>query len=61
MQEDIKNQLKTITKRIDKLAQENQSRYGFNQRTARLRLLTELVREQAENHEIPAKHLSPTT
>lgn len=52
MQEDIKNQLKLITKRIDKLAQESQAKVGFNTQTSRLRLLAELVREQAETQEI---------
>jgi hypothetical protein len=55
MQEDIKNQLKLITKRIDKLAQESQTKVGFNQKTARLRLLAGLAREQSENQEISLK------
>ncbi len=61
MQEDIKSQLKTITKRIDKLAQESQSKVGFNQKTARLRLLSELAREQSESQEIKPQRLSSTT
>lgn len=52
MQEEIKNQLKLLTKRIDKLAKESQAQVGFNTQTSRLRLLAELVREQAETQEI---------
>ncbi len=48
MQEEIKNHLKLITKRIEKLSQENQMKFGYNTKSARLRLLTELVREQVE-------------
>lgn len=52
MKEEIKSQLKLITKRIDKLAKESQVKVGFNTQTSRLRLLAELVREQAETQEI---------
>ena len=59
MQEEIKNQLLLISKRIDKLTKESEVNFGFNQKTARLRLLGELVREQAESQEIkifPTQH-----
>jgi len=52
MKEELKSQLKLITKRIDKLAKESQAKIGFNTQTSRLRLLAELVREQADNQEI---------
>lgn len=52
MEEELKSQLKLITKRIDILAKESQAKVGFNTQTSRLRLLAELVREQAENQEI---------
>ncbi len=48
MQEEIRNHLKLVTKRIEKLSQECQIKNGYNVRTARLRLLTELVREQID-------------
>lgn len=52
MQDEINQNLKIITKRIEKLASESQIKQGFNQHTSRLRLLAELVREQAEINEI---------
>lgn len=52
MQEDIKNQLRLITKRIDKLSKESEITFAFNQKTARLRLLGELVREQVDSQDI---------
>jgi len=52
MNEEVSNQLKLITKRIDKLAKESQTKMGFNTQTSRLKLLAELVREQAETQEI---------
>jgi hypothetical protein len=55
MQDEIKNQLKLITKRIDKLVQESQLKVGYNQQTARLRLLAELTREQGDSQEIQPK------
>jgi hypothetical protein len=61
MQEDIKNQLKTITKRIHKLAQESQTKFGFSQKTARLRFLAELAQEQSESQEILPRRRSSTT
>lgn len=48
MQEEIRNHLKLVTKRVEKLSQESQIKNGYNVRTARLRLLTELVREQID-------------
>ncbi len=52
MQEEITRHLKLVTKRIDKMAKESQDQKGFNMETSRLRLLTELVREQVEVQEI---------
>lgn len=52
MKEEVKSQLKLITKRIDKLANESQAKVGFKTQTSRLRLLAELVREQSESQEI---------
>lgn len=57
MTDDLKNQLRLIAKRIDKLTHENQKKDGYTQRTARLKLLAELVREQADHQEIPLKNL----
>ena len=48
MQEEIRNHLKLVTKRVEKLSQESQIKNGYNVKTARLRLLTELVREQID-------------
>lgn len=55
MQDDIKNHLKMILKRIDKLSKESLLKQGYNSRTARLRLLAELVREQVDPLEIPTR------
>lgn len=52
MQEDIQNHIRIILKRIDKLAQESSAVQGFNSYTNRLKLLSELVREQTEADEI---------
>lgn len=61
MQEDIKNQIKSICKRLDKMAQESHSAKGYCQQTARLRLLAEVVREQTEVNEIPVESIKKLT
>lgn len=52
MTEEIKNQMKFITKRLDSSAQECFEKNGYSEKTARLRLLAELAREQTEIDEI---------
>lgn len=58
MEDEIKSRLKFLTKRIDKLSQESFLKSGYSHQTARLRLLTELVREQLNEQEIPPPRLA---
>lgn len=53
MDNELKSHLKLITKRIDSAAMESMKANGFSEKTARLRLLAELVREQVESQAIP--------
>lgn len=52
MQEDIKNQIKILAKHLEKTADENQRNEGYSTKTARLRLVAEIVKEQTDAHEI---------
>lgn len=52
MQEDIKNQIKNLAKHLEKTADENQRNEGYSTKTARLRLVAEIVKEQTDAHEI---------
>ncbi|MEY4617077.1 MAG: hypothetical protein RJB66_2037 [Pseudomonadota bacterium] len=55
MQEDVKNQIRLLVKQIERLADESQTNEGYTVKTSRLRLLTEIVKEQTEANEIIRK------
>lgn len=59
MNEELTNHLKVINKRLDKLAKTQFEAEGFTEKTCRLRLLAELVREQSQSQEIEARKKNP--